>query len=580
MCAYTPKSNGTSCAGGTEVCSGGACVADCFIAGTLYASGTVNSANACQVCTPSTSTTAWSSVADGTSCAGGTEVCSSGACVADCFIAGTLYPSGTVNPANPCQVCKPSATTTAWSNEPDGTEPGNCPASAEVCSSGACANVCFIAGTIYTPGTSNPANACQVCIPGASNTAWSSVTDGTSCGGGTEVCSSGACVADCFIGGALYPSGTVNPANPCQVCAPSSSTTAWSGVTDGTSCNNGGEVCSSGTCVADCFIGGALYPSGTANPTNACQVCTPTALPFAWSDEPSGTACGSGLICSSGSCDAIPYVVTTSPADGSTPIAGTTISVTFSTAMDPSTLGAQGVAGSCSGSVQVSHDGFNTCVAFASGGAPVMSAGGTVATFTVEPGLLVNEAYSLIVTTGAASTAEIPMAAEYTMKTGFTTVTPTSPIVQNGSGSALEVNYCNMQYPNPTVSGSAGDSVTFYGRIYEVLNGNPLTGNGSASSQITAQFGYAPANGNGSAKSNPEYEAAWTWATATFNQTYGSNDEYLYTLTLPATGSYNFTYRFSVDNGASWTTCDDAGAGSNGGLSPFDFDELGTLTVN
>jgi hypothetical protein len=248
--------------------------------------------------------------------------------------------------------------------------------------------------------------------------------------------------------------------------------------------------------------------------------------------------------------------------------------------MDPSTLGAQGVAGSCSGSVQVSHDGFNTCVAFASGGAPVMSAGGTVATFTVEPGLLVNEAYSLIVTTGAASTAEIPMAAEYTMKTGFTTVTPTSPIVQNGSGSALEVNYCNMQYPNPTVSGSAGDSVTFYGRIYEVLNGNPLTGNGSASSQITAQFGYAPANGNGSAKSNPEYEAAWTWATATFNQTYGSNDEYLYTLTLPATGSYNFTYRFSVDNGASWTTCDDAGAGSNGGLSPFDFDELGTLTVN
>jgi hypothetical protein len=130
------------------------------------------------------------------------------------------------------------------------------------------------------------------------------------------------------------------------------------------------------------------------------------------------------------------------------------------------------------------------------------------------------------------------------------------------------------------VSGSAGDSVTFYGRIYEVLNGNPLTGNGSASSQITAQFGYAPANGNGSAKSNPEYEAAWTWATATFNQTYGSNDEYLYTLTLPATGSYNFTYRFSVDNGASWTTCDDVGAGSNGGLSPFDFDELGTLTVN
>jgi MYXO-CTERM domain-containing protein len=32
----------------------------------------------------------------------------------------------------------------------------------------------------------------------------------------------------CVIGGAVYASGTTNPANPCEVCAPSISTTAWS----------------------------------------------------------------------------------------------------------------------------------------------------------------------------------------------------------------------------------------------------------------------------------------------------------------------------------------------------------------
>jgi hypothetical protein len=252
--------------------------------------------------------------------------------------------------------------------------------------------------------------------------------------------------------------------------------------------------------------------------------------------------------------------------------------------MDPTTLIAQTSEGACSGSVQVSLDGFNTCISFASA-TPVMSPDNTVATFTAAPGLLVNRAYSLIVTTTAASADEVPLAADYTMATGFTTVSPTSPFVWNDSPSTAdegEIDYCVMQFPNPTTSGNAGDSVTFYGRIYEVLNGVPLTGQGG-SSQITAQLGYAPANADGTAISNPEYEAAWTWADASYNQNCsgcGNNDEYLYTLTLPASGTYNFTYRFSVDGGNSWTVCDDGGAGSNGGLAPFDLDDLGILTVN
>jgi hypothetical protein len=146
----------------------------------------------------------------------------------------------------------------------------------------------------------------------------------------------------------------------------------------------------------------------------------------------------------------------------------------------------------------------------------------------------------------------------------------------------LEVSYCNMQFPNPTSTGNAGDMVTFYGRIYEVLGGTQITGQGSASSMITAQFGYAPANAGGSPSSNPEYEVAWVWADAAYNptcSTCGNNDEYMYTLSLPASGKYNFTYRFSVDGGTSWTVCDDDGAGSDVGLT-FDLDQLAVLTVN
>jgi hypothetical protein len=49
--------------------------------------------------------------------------------------------------------------------------------------------VCDIGGMSYSAGTTNPGNACQLCHPGTSTTAWSNVADGTACG------SAGACVA-------------------------------------------------------------------------------------------------------------------------------------------------------------------------------------------------------------------------------------------------------------------------------------------------------------------------------------------------------------------------------------------------
>jgi hypothetical protein len=55
----------------------------------------------------------------------------------------------------------------------------------------------------------------------------------------------GACVF-CVIDSTRYPAGTVSPTDACQVCAPSSSTSAWSSASDGTTCPGG--TCAAGTC--------------------------------------------------------------------------------------------------------------------------------------------------------------------------------------------------------------------------------------------------------------------------------------------------------------------------------------------
>ncbi len=81
-------------------------------------------------------------------------------------------------------------------------------------------------------------------------------------------------------------------------------------------------------------------------------------------------------------------MASTSPSDATTPVAAPTIAVTFTAAMNPATLTGQTTAGACSGSVQVSLDGFASCVAFSSASAS-MSGGNTTATFAAAPGLLV-----------------------------------------------------------------------------------------------------------------------------------------------------------------------------------------------
>ncbi len=293
--AWTSASNGTSCGNG-QVCAAGACGTQCDIGDAgIVATGTLNPSNPCQSCQPGTSTTAWSDLAQGTSCATG-EICDTGSCVADCYIGTTLFTESTANPSNACQSCQPATSTSAWTNLADGTSCGT----DMVCSGGTCVAECDINGTEYASGTVNPANSCQSCQPSTSSTAWSNVADGTSCRTG-HVCSAGSCVSDCYINGTIYTSGTANPSNPCQTCQPHDSTTAWTNA-DGTACGGTYEVCSGGSCLPGCVINGRDFAQGAADPGDACHVCTPAQSQTAWTLLPDGTSCGTNKVCNAGAC--------------------------------------------------------------------------------------------------------------------------------------------------------------------------------------------------------------------------------------------------------------------------------------
>jgi hypothetical protein len=147
-------------------------------------------------------------------------------------------------------------------------------------------------------------------------------------------------------------------------------------------------------------------------------------------------------------------------------------------------------------------------------------------------------------------------------------------VARNESNAALEADFVTVQSPL-TLSAAAGAmTAVVYGRIYELGTTEAAGANGN----VRAQLGY------GLPTANPEYEAGWTWTNATYNAGFvdPSNDEYQATFTAPVSGSYRYVYRFSLDQGVSWTYADatsgDGGAGSNGTLT-FDFASENVLTV-
>ncbi|MFI5298260.1 MAG: hypothetical protein ACHREM_09200 [Polyangiales bacterium] len=284
--------NGTSC-GTSVICVGGTCGSDCFIGGVLYSATQVNPGNACQVCTPTTSTTAWSNASDGASCNDGNacdliDTCLSGICTAGSHVTCTA----------------PDSCHTA----------GTCSSASGLCSAPTLdAGFCSISGACVASGAVNGANTCETCQPGVSTSVYSQLANGTVCGT-NQVCVSGTCSNDCFIGGVLYPSGAINPTNACQICTPATSTTAWSSVSDGTGCNDNNactqiDTCQSGTCVGTipviCTASDQCHGVGTCDTsTGACSnptvadgtTCTGANACYQTNSCQAGTCTGSNAV--------------------------------------------------------------------------------------------------------------------------------------------------------------------------------------------------------------------------------------------------------------------------------------------
>lgn len=151
------------------------------------------------------------------------------------------------------------------------------------------------------------------------------------------------------------------------------------------------------------------------------------------------------------------------------------------------------------------------------------------------------------------------------------TLALTPPLVcacaSNETGTAGELDFCNLQHPPSTLAATGTATENIYGRVFEA----GITPPGGADPVVRAETGYGPAT------ANPQNQAGWQWFPAAFNVQVGNDDEYQRSLVAPAPGTYRYTTRFSLD-GVYWTYCDLNGAGGNAGVD-FDPAQLGVLTV-
>jgi len=132
--------------------------------------------------------------------------------------------------------------------------------------------------------------------------------------------------------------------------------------------------------------------------------------------------------------------------------------------------------------------------------------------------------------------------------------------IPDADAEPLVIGWCNLQWPieKSAVEGeSLGD---FYGRVYiagltDLSSGvdlHPLLraelGWGARGSDAASWSDWVAAEGNPNNASSPNI---------------GNNDEYMATISAPlSAGLYDYTFRFSIDGGATWTYC-------NGNNEPF-----------
>lgn len=141
--------------------------------------------------------------------------------------------------------------------------------------------------------------------------------------------------------------------------------------------------------------------------------------------------------------------------------------------------------------------------------------------------------------------------------------------VLNETDLALEADFCNIQFPASFSVVVGAVTPTIFGRLFEAGVTEPP----GAPANVYAELGYAVQG------SDPRTLSGWTFVAAAYNTQVGNDDEFQGAFLAPMQpGIYTYTYRFSLDNGASYTYCDVNGAGANPGLT-FEVANLGAMTV-
>jgi len=128
----------------------------------------------------------------------------------------------------------------------------------------------------------------------------------------------------------------------------------------------------------------------------------------------------------------------------------------------------------------------------------------------------------------------------------------------NESDVSAEADFCTLQAPPVFSITQSTQTPTIFGQLFET---GVTEAPGSPAAWI-ASAGYGPSG------TDPRSLTGWTFFTAAYNIQSGNNDEFQAVMDGPsAAGNYSYVFRFSSDNGASWTYCDLDGAGSNVSLT-------------
>lgn len=160
---------------------------------------------------------------------------------------------------------------------------------------------------------------CEIRDGSATDLNGNGTIDGCECAIDTECNDGNACTTDtcnqvtsrcdfainagfCLIGGQCVATGTTNPANECQACTPGSTNTNWTNKADGTACTPDAndctdDVCAAGTCVHPDSTAGTPCGSAADTACNNPDTCDGAGLCLN-NLEPDGTACtDDGLFC-------------------------------------------------------------------------------------------------------------------------------------------------------------------------------------------------------------------------------------------------------------------------------------------